>query len=113
MTDTDNKMRKQKIVNVPVLCVPDDAVERTVNGTRKVALKKLKEFVAVKMPRSSLIREIILTDSEDELGAQEFLGRVYVWLQLLRRPEFLSVEGRTSRSVLGGKNFERETENAD
>jgi len=78
---------------------------------QKVALKPLRRFAA-KLPPSSLLREILLDEPEDELDVREFLGRVHVWLQLLRWPEFLGFEGRESKSVLSGKNFERGGKNS-
>jgi hypothetical protein len=76
----------------------DDAVERAVNGTKKVTLKPLKQYAA-KLPRSSPLRELILTEPADELDIREFLGRVHVWLKLLRRCEFLGFEGRDNISA--------------
>ncbi|MEM3421037.1 MAG: hypothetical protein QW835_02550 [Candidatus Hadarchaeum sp.] len=57
------------------------------DGAQKVSLAPLKQFAA-SLPVSSLLREILLSD-DDEVEAREFLGRVQVWLQLLRRPEAL------------------------
>jgi|GEM_PF-2507416 len=58
-------------------------------GQWKVSLRPLKQFAA-KLPTSALLREILLTEP-DELDSREFLGRLPVWLQLSRRPEFFGL----------------------
>jgi hypothetical protein len=54
-----------------------------------VSPRPLKQFAA-KLPTSALLREILLTEP-DELDSREFLGRLPVWLQLSRRPEFFGL----------------------
>ncbi|MBC7219225.1 MAG: hypothetical protein H5T49_03730 [Hadesarchaea archaeon] len=66
-------------------------------GSRKVSLRLLKQFAA-ELPASALLRELLLNEP-DELEPWEFLGRLSVWLQLSRRPEFFGFSGKRNRSV--------------
>lgn len=47
-------------------------------------IRKLKLFAFEKLPKQSLLREIILSEP-DELDAHEFIVKVDVWLKLLKR----------------------------
>jgi hypothetical protein len=49
--------------------------------TEKFSIGGLKEFAQRTLPPSSPLREIILSEP-DVLDAQEFLGRLSVWLRL-------------------------------
>jgi hypothetical protein len=48
-----------------------------------VNIKKLKEFAIHKLPKNSVLRDILISE-EDELDINIFLARLPVWLKLSR-----------------------------
>jgi len=51
---------------------------------QKINIRSLKELAMRKLPKESVLREVILSD-KDELGVEEYLAKVDVWFKLLRR----------------------------
>lgn len=49
---------------------------------KKMNIVGLKRFVAERLPAGSSLRSVILAES-DELGMEEFLAKMEVWLKLL------------------------------
>jgi hypothetical protein len=48
----------------------------------KVSTKGLRRFVLEKLPKKSVLREVVLSEKE-ELTAEEFIAKMEVWLVLL------------------------------
>jgi hypothetical protein len=53
---------------------------------RKISMKGLHRFAKEKLPKESILREIILLEKA-ELSPEEFIGRMGLWLNLLDRGE--------------------------
>lgn len=51
---------------------------------RKINMKGLHRFAKEKLPKESILREIILMEKA-ELTPQQFLDRLEIWLRLLNR----------------------------
>ncbi|MCS4538988.1 MAG: hypothetical protein HYY67_09045 [Thaumarchaeota archaeon] len=51
---------------------------------RRINIRPLKELATKILPKDSVLREIILGD-KDELGAEEYIAKVDIWLRLLGR----------------------------
>ena len=49
----------------------------------KINMRKLKEFAFSELPRSWILREIILSE-RDELEASEFIAKAEIWLKLAK-----------------------------
>jgi hypothetical protein len=49
----------------------------------KINMRKLKEFAFSELPRSWILREIILSE-RDELDVFEFIVKVEIWLKLAK-----------------------------
>jgi len=50
----------------------------------KLNLRRLKGFALERLPKGSALRDVILAE-KDEIGIDEFLAKIDVWLKLLRR----------------------------
>jgi len=59
---------------------------REIRQNGKVELETLKAFAHDRLPTSSPLRDLILTEP-DKLPASEFLVKSKVWLKLLERHE--------------------------
>jgi hypothetical protein len=66
------------------------AIPQQSQGLKEVNIYLLKAFAAKRLPESSLLREVLLTE-KDQLDPVEFLARLNVWLKILER--------ETSRSI--------------
>ena len=53
----------------------------------RVNIKTLKKFALNKLPKDWPLREILLSESDDELDVFVFLARLPVWLRLMRLSE--------------------------
>lgn len=53
----------------------------------KINIRRLKDFAFTKLPKDWILREIILSEEENELDIDVFLIRLPVWLKLLGRVE--------------------------
>jgi hypothetical protein len=51
---------------------------------KKIATRSLKTFALRHLPRSSTLKDILLSEP-DELSPAEFLARIDLWLRLLER----------------------------
>ena len=49
---------------------------------KKVNIKSLKEFAREKLPHSSLLKSVLITEKE-HLTISEFLAKMEIWLKLL------------------------------
>jgi len=49
----------------------------------KINIRRLKDFAFTKLPRSWILREIILNE-RDELDASEFVAKAEIWLKLTK-----------------------------
>jgi len=49
-----------------------------------VTIAPLKRFARIKLPQSSALREVLLTEG-DSLSPIEFLSKLDIWLKLLER----------------------------
>ena len=67
--------------------VPTNSSGKTVEGqgaySRKVNIKKMKEFALSSLPEGSVLKRILLSEKE-EVDAYEFVVKVSVWLELLK-----------------------------
>lgn len=52
-------------------------------------MRGVKKFAAERLPQRSVLRDVILQE-KDEVDACEFLGKLEVWLFLLRRDDALT-----------------------
>ena len=50
---------------------------------KSIDIKPLKEF-AYNLPKSSVLREILLSE-KDQLTTEEFVSKMEIWLKLLNR----------------------------
>lgn len=50
---------------------------------RTVSIKILKEFARDRLPRDAPLKEVLLAE-DDEIPANEFVGKTKTWLALLR-----------------------------
>lgn len=49
----------------------------------KINIRTLKEFAISNLQRGSPLRDVILSE-KDEVGVEEFLAKLGIWLRLLR-----------------------------
>ena len=52
-------------------------------NSTKINIRPIKDFAYTYVPRDYVLRDILL-DERDELGAQEFVAKIDIWLKLLR-----------------------------
>ena len=48
-------------------------------SSKKIDIRSLKSFVRERLPRSYVLRKILLTEV-DEMGATEFIAKIDIWL---------------------------------
>jgi hypothetical protein len=51
---------------------------------KKISMKPLHRFAKDKLPRESLLREILLMEKQ-ELSPEQFVDRMQIWLRLMER----------------------------
>ena len=54
-----------------------------------INIRSLKNFAFEKLPKSSILRELLL-DEKEELWMEEFLAKLDLWLKLLRMENTMS-----------------------
>jgi hypothetical protein len=66
--------------------VPTNSSGRTVEGqsaySRKVNIRKMKEFALSSLPEGSVLKRILLSD-KDEIEVVELVAKIDLWLKLL------------------------------
>ena len=60
------------------------------NAFKLVDLRPLKSYAKNSFHRGSVLRELILTEP-DRMAAEEFIGRIGVWLRLLKIEQHTSI----------------------
>lgn len=50
----------------------------------KIKIERLKQFVLEELPTNSALRDILLAEKE-ELSKEEFLAKMDIWLNLIRK----------------------------
>lgn len=51
---------------------------------KRVNIRHLKNFASKTLPRDSIVRDLLLSE-KDVLDAQEFVGKMEIWIKLLSR----------------------------
>jgi hypothetical protein len=68
------------------------------NSSRMVNLRRLKRFADEKLGRSSILRYVLLEES-DEIPAIEFVSKLQIWLALLRHRDAGNVDWNSSVGI--------------
>ena len=55
---------------------------KVVSTGRPVNMERMKKWARVNLPVNSSLRQVLLLE-RDELGAEEFINKIDVWLKLL------------------------------